>query len=152
MRCSYGIAWIGWALASVALGCGGSAPKAPESPQQLQTAAPVTTTGQPAAEPASELPSSMPKKTEPGEIPSDKMSTLLDELSSAEALTSGRDCAAACRALRSMQSAVERLCSIAQDDQERERCRDSQERVKNAKQRVRGNCTRCAEGPSLEGD
>ncbi len=151
MRCSCGIGWIGWALAGVALGCGAGPGRPMESPQQVQPSAPVTTTGQP-AEPASELPSSMPKKTEPGEISSDKMSTLLDELSSAEALTSGRDCAAACRALRSMQSAAERLCSIAQDDQERERCRESQERVKNAKQRVRGNCTRCAEGPSLEGD
>lgn len=80
------------------------------------------------------------------------MRMLADDLVVAESamLTAGHDCTSACRALRSMQRAAARLCSIAATDDEREVCRRAQERVRGARERVRSSCGQCTGGPSLE--
>jgi hypothetical protein len=77
---------------------------------------------------------------------------LIEDFSVAEAavLNAGADCSNACRALRSMQRATARLCSIAANDEERDRCKAAQERVRNARERVRSSCGQCSGGPSLD--
>ena len=77
---------------------------------------------------------------------------LLEDFAVAEAamLSAGSDCTAACRALRSMQRAAARLCSIASNDDERDRCRAAQDRVRAARDRVRSSCGQCTGGPSLD--
>lgn len=80
------------------------------------------------------------------------MRGIADDLLVAEsaALTAGHDCTSACRALRSMQRAAARLCSIAATDDEREVCRRAQDRVRGARERVRSSCGQCTGGPSLD--
>ena len=77
---------------------------------------------------------------------------LLDDFNVAEtaALSAGPDCAVACRALRSMQRAAARLCSMASNDDEQQRCRSAQDRVRAARERIRLACGQCVGGPSLD--
>jgi hypothetical protein len=77
---------------------------------------------------------------------------LVDDFNTAElaVMGAGNDCTSACRALRSMQRAAARLCSIAANDDERERCKSAQDRVRAARERVRNSCGQCSGGPSLD--
>jgi len=94
-----------------------------------------------------------PPSLSPGETSmSRSMRALADDFVVAESamLTAGHDCTSACRALRSMQRAAARLCSIAASDDEREVCRRAQDRVRGARERVRSSCGQCTGGPSLD--
>jgi hypothetical protein len=114
----------------------------------------------PAGEASPELPSSRersyaqppaPLAPQHGALPK-RERDLIDDFVVAEAamLNAGSDCAAACRALRSMQRSAARLCSIASSDDERDRCRAAQDRVRAARERIRSACGHCSGGPSLD--
>jgi hypothetical protein len=60
------------------------------------------------------------------------------------------DCAAACRALASMQRATERLCALADGADDRRRCDDAKTRLVAARDRVRSACGGCPGGPSVD--
>ena len=64
--------------------------------------------------------------------------------------TSAGDCAAACRALGSMDRAAGHLCELAESADERGRCADARARLRAARDRVLRTCGSCPGGPSLE--
>ncbi len=55
-----------------------------------------------------------------------------------------RQCDLACRALTSMEKAVEKLCRMAQDDAEQKQCDDARGRLRDATTRVKTECGECA--------
>lgn len=59
-------------------------------------------------------------------------------------------CSDACRALRSMVRAAERMCAIAASEPEELRCEAARDRVRGAREHVRRACHVCSEGPPLE--
>lgn len=61
-------------------------------------------------------------------------------------------CDDACRALRSMSRAADRLCAMAASDDELERCERARDIVAEARVRVRQTCQSCPGGPDLEKD
>jgi hypothetical protein len=54
------------------------------------------------------------------------------------------DCAAACRALASMERATLHLCSIADDTDDQRRCDDARQRLTTARNHVRAACGACS--------
>jgi hypothetical protein len=54
------------------------------------------------------------------------------------------DCAAACRALSSMERATQHLCTLAADPDDQRRCDDAQHRLAAARERVRSSCGTCS--------
>lgn len=83
---------------------------------------------------------------------SPSLRTLQEDFDVAETalLNAGSDCSGACRALRSMQRAAARLCAIASTEEDRNRCREAEARVRSARERVRSACGYCQGGPSLD--
>ncbi len=67
-----------------------------------------------------------------------------------ELLTSAGDCAAACRALASMERATGHLCALAGADDDHARCDEARTKVLSARERVRSTCGVCEGGPSLD--
>jgi hypothetical protein len=67
-----------------------------------------------------------------------------------ELLASAGDCAAACRALGSMERATTHLCALAQADDDRARCDEAKGKVLAARAKVRTTCGVCEGGPSLD--
>ena len=143
------------------MGCAMRSAPGPEAPKAAEPAAPSqaapAATAAPATPPAGEaeqMPGTTvpPKKKGEGEELGGAAGGLMEQFNAAEviALSSGRDCSTACKALRSMHNAAEQLCSIAQDDKERERCARAKERVRAASQRVKDHCGQCSGGPALE--
>jgi hypothetical protein len=59
-------------------------------------------------------------------------------------------CSDACRALRSMVRAAERMCAIASSEREADRCEAARGRVHGAREHIRRACHVCPEGPPLE--
>lgn len=59
----------------------------------------------------------------------------------------GSDCAAACRALGSMERATARLCTL-----EEASCEDVRVRLLRSRERVRASCGGCPGGPSVNSD
>jgi hypothetical protein len=53
------------------------------------------------------------------------------------------DCAAACRALSSMERATQHLCILVSDPDDQKRCDDAQHRLAAARERVRSSCGTC---------
>jgi hypothetical protein len=53
------------------------------------------------------------------------------------------DCAAACRALSSMERATQHLCTLVSDPDDQKRCDDAQHRLATARERVRSSCGAC---------
>lgn len=63
------------------------------------------------------------------------------------------DCAAACRALASMERSTAGLCALSERPDDQRRCEDAKQRVLHARERVRSQCTACPPGgPSLDPD
>jgi hypothetical protein len=54
------------------------------------------------------------------------------------------DCAAACRALSSMERATQHLCTLASDPDDQKRCDDAQHRLATARARVKSSCGTCS--------
>ncbi len=131
----------------------GNAPP-PPMPPAYPTAAPSAAGLQPTESGATPAQAKSTTPLGPGDMAglSRAQRNLLDDFNVAEAamLSAGQDCAAACRALRSMQRAASHLCAMASNDEERERCRSAQERVRAARERIRAACTQCVGGPSLD--
>jgi hypothetical protein len=67
------------------------------------------------------------------------------ELARAEAALAAAqgDCAAACRALASMQRATDHLCALVEDSSDGRRCEDARKRLLAARDRVRSSCGDC---------
>ena len=59
------------------------------------------------------------------------------------------DCAAACRALASMERATSHLCALSPAD-ERGACDDAKAQVWSARARIRAACGSCPDGQSLD--
>lgn len=59
-------------------------------------------------------------------------------------------CSDACRALRSMVRAAERMCALASSDEEAVRCEAARGRVRGAREHVRRACRVCPDGPPLD--
>ena len=53
------------------------------------------------------------------------------------------DCAAACRALSSMERATQHLCTLVSDPDDQKRCDDAQHRLASARARVKNSCGAC---------
>jgi hypothetical protein len=60
------------------------------------------------------------------------------------------DCASACRALGSMERATGHLCDLASEADDRQRCEDAKSAVRRAREKIRGTCRACPNGPSLD--
>ena len=60
-----------------------------------------------------------------------------------EVATSQRDCAYACRALESMERAALQICENARSPDDQRACRQSEEQVAEARDRVRAACGEC---------
>ncbi len=138
-------------------------PKAPPSPAPGQAApapAPVEETEAPAATeaaPAAPAPAARGLGGAPaaGGAAAEKsvaLDDLLGQLDAAEgmALAAGQDCAGACRALKSMGHAAAGICSLAPRPDSTGRCRNAEERVRAAREKVRSACKQCADGPELD--
>jgi hypothetical protein len=54
------------------------------------------------------------------------------------------DCAAACRALASMDRAVTHLCALVDSSGDQRRCDDARQRLDSARRHVREACGACA--------
>jgi hypothetical protein len=65
-----------------------------------------------------------------------------------EFLASGSDCAIACRALGGLERAASHLCVLVEDAPPL--CSDARDRVYNARDQVRAQCSVCPGGPSLD--
>lgn len=60
------------------------------------------------------------------------------------------DCATACRALASLERATNRLCSLAEEEADRQRCEDARAKLKSSRERVKIACSVCPQGPNLD--
>jgi hypothetical protein len=61
------------------------------------------------------------------------------------------ECAAACRALASMERATAHLCDLARaNDDDPSTCDDARKKLHAARDRVRRACTSCTGGPTLD--
>jgi len=119
--------------------------------------APPNRAGPAAPRPAPQSPSRYARPpTSVGELDRDdeRSRSELEDFLVAEAalMASGASCLDACRALRSMQRAVSRLCELAEGEEGKSRCTAATERYRAARERVRGACTRCQAGPPLDRD
>ena len=142
--------------AVVVAACGGAAQK-PTSPAQPERAgpeeAPKTTSPSPAA--AAPPAGAPPAAADAAESHGSRQAALRAaraELAVAERdLESGQaECAAACRALGSMERATGHLCDLATDTDDRRRCEEAKTRVLRARHRVRTACGTCPDGPILD--
>jgi hypothetical protein len=62
------------------------------------------------------------------------------------------DCSSACRALASLERATVRLCDLAEQPDDVQRCEDAKKKLRSARDRVRTTCTSCPGGPSVDRD
>jgi hypothetical protein len=140
--------------------CGGAAPP-PQAPAMMPPEAPAGDKAP--AEPGlveDEPPVSAPDSDEPLQQPvggmelklADDLGGLFDQFRSAELelQQAGNVCSRACRALRSMQRAASRMCELASSSNEKARCTEANQRYRDARDRVRGACQTCPQGPALD--
>lgn len=125
-------------------------PRDKEGPGRVESVAPAP----PAAQPAS--PASRPFRGADDAVTSlsPRFQAFFEDFRVAEmALTHASDaCDDACRALRSMVRAAERMCAIAGNEDEQLRCERARDRVRGAREHVRRACRSCPDGPALEPD
>ncbi len=69
-----------------------------------------------------------------------------------ELSASSSDCASACRALASLERATVRLCDLAEQPDDVQRCDDAKKKLRTARDRVRSTCSACPGGPSVDRD
>lgn len=147
-----GTIFLAWTL--VAAGCGGAAPQLASPP----TSAPVPASAAPdnAEEPTAPAEETDENKKQEREPRADSTlggpwsqgatrsaDQLLGDLVAAEALalSSGRDCPQACRALHSMQRAANGICELATETSER--CTAARQRVDAVRDKVSAACGEC---------
>ena len=138
-------------VALVAVACGGAAKEAPEA--ATPAASPAQPQGYPPGPPPP--PSASTGGAQPGSVPSSRevaIQQARSDLDSAqrELDVSASDCRAACRALGSMDRAAGHLCSLAQEQPERDRCEDAKKSVRGARDKVKATCGSCPGGPSVD--
>jgi len=159
-----------FALAAGVLGaaCGGGAAKAPASapgsggaaPAEAPANAPYANPPPPVPPPGTSTSSPAPAGEEslsvaPSQTGRDREAALRSartdlERAERELQSSASDCAAACRALASMERATGHLCDLASGPSDRTRCEDAKTKVLAARDRIRASCGVCAGGPTLE--
>lgn len=133
--------------------CGGAAAsRPPESPSAAPTggAYPSETKsvqGQPSEEPTPSAAPPAAAATSPGDASSGARAREAARAELARAQrdleTANSDCAAACRALASMERATDHLCALAGDSDDQSRCDDARRKVLAARERVRSTCGSC---------
>ncbi len=69
-----------------------------------------------------------------------------------ELSASNSDCASACRALASLERATVRLCDLAEQPDDVQRCDDAKKKLRTARERVKSTCSSCPGGPSVDRD
>ena len=142
--------------------CGGAAPHAApaEAPQSGgmgygdAKSAPQQAQGYPPAAPGTPLttPVAEGTATSTGASREVTLGRARGELETAqrELDVAASDCAAACRALGSMDRATLHLCGLAQVDDERLRCEDAKTKVRGARDKVRTTCGSCPGGITVD--
>jgi hypothetical protein len=115
---------VRWAFCVVACACGGA-----EAP-----ATSPATSGTPNAPPQASSQSTTPQSPEVAGARGD-LDRAEGQLSAAQG-----DCAAACRALASMERAAEHICALDSGGE----CGRARERVDTARERIRATCGTCA--------
>jgi hypothetical protein len=123
------------------------APRAPDGApaDSVQTAAPG---GQPVPPPPPPPPPAVAPTPESSASPGDRRSALMQaraevERTERELLNGAPNCENACRALSSMQRAVEHLCALADDSDDKRRCEDATHRFSTTRDRVFTTCGSC---------
>ncbi len=94
----------------------------------------------PPAKSTSEPPSL--KKAEPMDVKVKDAETSLAEAETAFA-AAGNDCAQLCKALTSMNNATERLCELAKEGGDDQRCTDAKAKLDAARAKVKSTCGSC---------
>ena len=166
MRRTANAAWSMAAVALVALamvpGCGGNKGEPSATPKMAPSHLESTPEqdrdgdalpGPSGAGPTFARPPSPPSATAPA--PMDREASRVqarDAFARAELelQASASDCAAACRALGSLERAATRLCELAESPDDRRRCDDAKQKLGAARDRVRQTCNACPGGPTLE--
>jgi hypothetical protein len=146
---------MGIALATslvLAQGCAGAA-KATDSPARAPDNAAPPGGGYPASSaPATPSMTTTPSTTGTMAAPDAARSNATEELRRAQRdlEASASDCAAACRALASMERATVHLCDLADQPDDRARCDDAKAKLRDARDRVKRTCSSCPGGPSVD--
>lgn len=83
-----------------------------------------------------------PKKAEPMDVKVKDAETSLAEAETAFA-AAGNDCAQLCKALTSMNNATERLCELAKESGDDQRCTDAKAKLDAARTKVKSTCGSC---------
>ena len=123
---------ITFAACLLLVGCAAGGPSR-EPPAAPEYASPPPAAGAPAA-PAAES-----RKAE--QTPSVEIA---EERRQLDIALGQADCAAACRALGSMEKATKRICALATSPQERDQCRSAEAQLAGARDRVRAACGACS--------
>ncbi len=119
-----------------------AAPTPPASPQATMPRADPKTDSAPSA--GAVAPSTAARDRDGVRDPSLRRAV---EAAQRELELAGSDCAAACRALGSMERATARLCAL-----EETACEDVRVRLLRSRERVRASCGGCPGGPSVNPD
>ena len=138
-------------------------PEAPPPPPHSEAPSPTQPGmyGQPAVgspeSPSADVESGGRKSTHRRDMlqrPSSTFDELVEDFAVAESafLQTTGACTDACRALRSMMRAADRMCVMAATDSERERCGTARQRVRSAVELVRSACRTCNGNPVLDGE
>ena len=145
-RSCFVLAFMGFALVALDVGCGG----APATGAKTPSTAPATSE-QPGAGGAGATSGGAPNPDgtkEPGAegmIDDVAHAQVQFEASQSAFSAAAGDCASMCKALSSMQRAADHLCGLTKDggDSGKKRCDDAQSKVDGAKERVKATCGGC---------
>jgi hypothetical protein len=130
--------------------CGAAAP-AEKAPPATPAGAPAPAEAGPAqsaypAQPgyAAPPPSAATGAPDQGELAQRRAAARAElERAQSDLQAAANDCAAACRALSSMERATQHLCTLVADPDDQKRCDDAQHRLAVARERVRSSCGTC---------
>ena len=138
-----GGALVAGAWLALGAGCGGAAKEA--SPSAM-----APSTGYPPPAPTSQA-TTPPGVTGPGAQRRVEAAADFDR-AERELSASNSDCASACRALASLERATVRLCDLAEQADDVQRCDDAKKKLRTARERVKSTCSSCPGGPSVDRD
>lgn len=125
-----------------------AAPEAPAAESQKKSERANADATTPTTAPAPAPAPAPPRAAGTGSSSSGALAARRDiEAAQRELESAGSDCAAACRALGSMERATARLCVL-----EEASCEDVRVRLVRSRQRVRATCGSCPGGPSVDPD
>ena len=136
----HGLAWLTVGLVTGGVACGGAAPEPASAPASEEAPRSPGTAGVQVQGGPQSVEAPATAGTTHGPAP--EIAGPRGELDRAErqVAASQGDCAAACRALASMERAADHLCALAAGTE----CSSARERVDAARQRVQSTCGACA--------